>query len=43
MEQLAALDAYKKRNLKKYQGIFKNINLKIDTIISMQRAAGNAD
>lgn len=43
VEQLAALDAYKKRNLKKYQGIFKNINLKIDTIISMQRAAGNAD
>ena len=43
MEQLAALDAYKKRNLKKYQGIFQNINLKIDTIISMQRAAGNAD
>lgn len=43
VEQLAALDAYKKRNLKKYQGIFKNINLKIDTLISMQRAAGNAD
>lgn len=43
VEQLAALDAYKKRNLKKYQGIFRNINLKIDTIISMQRAAGNAD
>ena len=43
VEQPAALDAYKKRNLKKYQGIFKNINLKIDTIISMQRAAGNAD
>lgn len=43
VEQLAALDEYKKRNLKKYQGIFGNINSKIDTIISMQRAAGNAD
>lgn len=42
VEQLAALDAYKKRNLKKYQGIFKNINLQIDTLIAMQRAAGNA-
>lgn len=42
VEQLAALDEYKKRNLKKYQGIFGNINSKIDTIISMQRAAGNA-
>lgn len=42
VEQLAALDEYKKRNLKKYQGIFGNINSKIDAIISMQRAAGNA-
>lgn len=43
VEQLAALDEYKKRNLKKYQGIFGNINSKIDTIISLQRNAGNAN
>lgn len=42
VEQLAALDEYKKRNLKKYQGIFANINSKISAIISLQRAAGNA-
>ena len=43
VEQLAALDAYKKRNLEKHQGIFDNINRKIGGIISAQRTAGNAN
>ncbi len=43
VEQLAALDEYKRRNMKKYKGIFGNINNQIDTLITMQRAAGNAE
>lgn len=43
VEQLAALDAYKKRSLEKHQGIFDNINRKIGPIISAQRTAGNAN
>ena len=43
VEQLAALDEYKKRNMRRYKGVFGNINNQIDTLISMQRAAGNAD
>ncbi len=42
VKQLAALDAYKKRNAKKYNNIFKDINDRIGPLISMQRAAGNA-
>lgn len=42
VEQLAALDEYKKRNLKKYKGVFGNINNKIDTLIAMQRQAGRS-
>lgn len=42
VKQLAALKEYKKKNLKKYQGIFGSINSRIDSIISLQRAAGNA-
>ncbi len=43
VEQLAALDEYKKRNMKRYKGVFGNINDQIDTLITMQRAAGNAE
>lgn len=43
VEQLAALDEYKKRNMKRYKGVFGNINDQIDTLIIMQRAAGNAE
>lgn len=42
VEQLAALDEYKKRNLKKYKGVFGDINNRIDEIIAMQRQAGKA-
>ncbi len=43
VEQLAALDEYKRRNMKRYRGIFGNINDQIDSLITMQRAAGNAE
>lgn len=42
VEQLAALEEYKKRNLKKYKGVFGDINNRIDEIIAMQRQAGKA-
>lgn len=43
VKQLGELDKYKKRNLKKYQGLFGEINNKVDTLISLQRAAGRAE
>lgn len=43
VEQLGALDTYKKRNLKKHQGVFDNINAKIGPLITLQRMEGNAD
>ncbi|MDE6210091.1 MAG: phage minor capsid protein [Lachnospiraceae bacterium] len=42
VEQLAALEKYKRHNNKKYKTTFKNINSMIDSLISEQRAAGNA-
>jgi len=42
VEQLAALDRYKKQNLKKYSGVFDNINKKIKPLIDIQRAEGNS-
>lgn len=42
VEQLAALEEYKKRNLKKYKAVFGDINNRIDEIIAMQRQAGKA-
>ncbi len=42
VEQLAALEEYKKRNAKKYKTVFEDINDQIDSLISMQRAAGNS-
>lgn len=42
VEQLASLDAFKKRNAKKYGKEFRSINNKIREIISAQRAEGNA-
>lgn len=41
-QQLAALEQYKKRNLKQYRGIFGDINSRIESIIRIQREAGNA-
>lgn len=43
VEQLAALERYKKRNNKKFNGVFTGINAKIGRVIAVQRAAGRAD
>ncbi len=43
VKQLAALEDYKKQNLKKYKGVFGDIRSRIESIIRMQREAGNAD
>lgn len=43
VKQLAALEEYKKRNLKKYKDVFGDIDSRIDSIIRFQRAAGNTE
>lgn len=43
VKQLAALEQYKKHNLKQYKGVFGDINTRIENIIRIQREAGNAD
>lgn len=43
VKQFAALEEYKRRNQDRYGQIFGNINKKIDTLITIQRTAGNAD
>lgn len=43
VEQLKALEAFKKRNADRYPQQFKDINGKIDGIIRSQREAGQAD
>lgn len=43
VKQFAALEEYKRRNQDRYGKIFGNINKKIDTLITIQRTAGNAD
>lgn len=40
VDQLKALDEYKRRNRKKYKTQFKNINGKIETLIKLARAEG---
>lgn len=40
VDQLKALDEYKRRNRKKYKSQFKNINGKIETLIKLARAEG---
>lgn len=42
VEQLAALEEYKKRNAKRYKDPFKDINNSIGPLIALQRQAGNA-
>lgn len=41
VEQLAALEKYKRHNSKKYGTVFKKIDSMIDALISEQRSAGN--
>lgn len=43
VKQLAALEDYKKQNLKKYKGVFGDIRSRIESIIRIQREAGNAE
>lgn len=43
VEQLAALERYKKRNRKKLPAVFAEINAEIQRAILLQRAAGQAD
>lgn len=42
VEQLRALEKYKRLNSKKFGTQFKNMNTQIDELIRMQRAAGNS-
>ncbi|MCI8409952.1 MAG: minor capsid protein [Lachnospiraceae bacterium] len=42
-EQLKALEDYKRRNLKQYNGLFGHINSEISKMIRIARASGNAD
>lgn len=42
VEQLAALERYKKRNKKRFGGIFSGINSRIERAITIQRTAGQA-
>lgn len=42
VEQLAALERYKKRNRKRFGGLFGGINARIERAIAIQRAAGQA-
>lgn len=42
VEQLAALERYKKRNRKRFGGLFSGINARIERAIAVQRAAGQA-
>lgn len=42
VEQLAALERYKKRNRKRFGGIFSGINARIERAIAVQHAAGQA-
>lgn len=43
VEQLAALELYKKRNSKKYGTVFADINSRIESLIKIQRDAGSAE
>ena len=43
VEQLAALELYKKRNSKKYGTVFADINSRIEELIKIQRDAGAAE
>lgn len=43
VEQLSALEQYKRRNKEKFGGAFAEMNRKIGRIIAVQRAAGQAD
>lgn len=42
-EQMKALEDYKRRNLKQYNGLFGHINSEISKMIRIARASGNAD
>ena len=41
-EQLKALEQYKQRNLKKYQGVFGKLNSDIESMIRLMRQTGRA-
>lgn len=43
VKQFAALEEYRKRNLKQYADKFNDINKRIAGLITLQREAGNAD
>lgn len=41
-EQLKALEQYKRRNLKKYQGVFGKLNSDVESLIRLMRQTGRA-
>lgn len=43
VEQLKALEMYKRRNSKKYKGLFKEVNTNIERLLKFARQSGGAD